>query len=126
MSARTIQSPTAATVGSKSCFFAPGEAIELALEPKNPADTTAVAVFSGRGVQIGYLTADRAPRIASMVRSGREIRVAFRQAAQHDAAIRVAFDGEAPVLPAASPSQMQPSTYSDEPDFWPDYVPPDE
>lgn len=105
---------------------APGEAIELVLEPKNPADPNAVAVFSIRGVQIGYLTADRAPWIGGMVRSGREIRVAFQQATQVGAAVRVAFDGEAPVLPAASASQMRPRTHSDDPDFWPDYVPPDE
>ena len=61
-----------------------------------------------------------------MVRSGREIRATFQQEAQVGAAIRVAFDGEAPVLPATSASQMQPSTYPDDPDFWPDYVPPDE
>ena len=105
---------------------APGEAIGLVPEPKNPADPNAVAVFSARGVRIGYLTADLAPWIGGMVRSGREIRATFQQAAKLDAAIRVAFDGEAPVLPAASASRMQPSTYSDEPDFWPDYVPPDE
>lgn len=38
----------------------PGEPVHLVLEPKNPADPQAVAVFSGRGVQIGYLTAERA------------------------------------------------------------------
>ena len=35
----------------------PGESVELRPEPKNKHDSNAVAVFSARGVQIGYLTA---------------------------------------------------------------------
>lgn len=45
----------------EALLCAPGEPIELVPEPRNPADPNAVAVFSIRGVQIGYLTAERAP-----------------------------------------------------------------
>lgn len=103
----------------------PGEKIELVPEPKNPADPNAVAVFSVRGVQIGYLTADRAPWIGGMVRSGREVQVLFQQATQIGAAVRVALDGEAPVLPQVSARAQHPSPSADA-DFWPDDIPADD
>jgi len=79
---------------------APGEPVDLKLEPKNPADPNAVAVFSSRGIQIGYLTAERAPWIGGMIRTGREISAVFQQGAVTGAVIRVAFDGVSPTLPA--------------------------
>ncbi|MGN7159479.1 HIRAN domain-containing protein [Sphingomonas solaris] len=104
----------------------PGERIELVPEPKNPADPNAVAVFSVRGVQIGYLTAERAPWIGGMVRLGREIQAVFQERTRIGAAIRVAFDGEAPVIPAASVPQRQSQSDPDDAGFWPDYLPPDD
>ena len=56
----------------------PGEPIELVPEPKNPADPSAIAVVSARHIQIGYLTADRAPWIGSMLRNGRELQAVFQ------------------------------------------------
>ena len=106
---------------------APGEPIELVPEPKNKADLNAIAVFSVRRVQIGYLTADRAPWIGGMLRSGREIKAAFQQATQVGAAIRIAFDGEAPVLPEpVSATQRRAQTLESDPDFLPDFIPPDD
>jgi hypothetical protein len=78
----------------------PGEAVELRPEPKNKADGNAVAVFSARGVQLGYLTAERAPWIGKLIREGRELQAVFQAEAQHGAWIRVAFDGEVPVVSA--------------------------
>lgn len=37
-----------------------GECVELRLEPQNEHDSRAIAVFSARGAQIGYVTAQRA------------------------------------------------------------------
>lgn len=76
----------------------PGEPVELRPEPKNIADENAVAVFSQRGVQIGYLTAERWGRIGAMIRQGREMHAVFQREAQHGAWIRVAFDGELPIV----------------------------
>lgn len=76
----------------------PGESVELRPEPKNIADENAVAVFSQRGVQIGYLTAERCGRIGAMIRQGREMHAVFQREAQHGASIRVAFDGELPIV----------------------------
>ena len=58
---------------------APGEPVELILEPNNPADPRAVAVFSVRGVQIGYLSAERCGWIGGMIRIGREPRAIFQR-----------------------------------------------
>lgn len=99
----------------------PGEAVALVPEPHNPVDPNAVMVVSVRGVQIGYLTADRAAWIGGMLRSGREVAAIFQQATQLGAAIRVAFDGAVPVLPAAVAVEADA-----EPDWWPDDVPPED
>ena len=99
----------------------PGEAVALVPEPRNPVDPNAVMVMSGRGVQIGYLTADRAAWIGAMLRQGREVAAMFQQATPMGAAIRVAFDGAVPTLPAVRAAEMD-----TEPEFWPDEVWPED
>jgi hypothetical protein len=98
----------------------PGEPVQLVPEPRNPADPRAVAVFSARGVQIGYLTAERAPWIGGMIREGREVRAIFQHRTNWGAVIRAAFDGEEPVLPDFEEEAPEP-----EQDFWPDEEWPD-
>jgi hypothetical protein len=71
-------------------------------------------------MQMGYLTAERAPWIGGMIRNGREIACIFQESTQHGAVIRVAFDGAVPVLPAPRRAQAE------EPDFYPDETYPDE
>lgn len=102
----------------------PGESVELRPEPKNPADPRAVAVFSCRGVQIGYLTAERCGWIGSMIAAGRDLHVIFQRHASFGAWIRVAFDGEQPALPPAADSGH--IAEPDPQDFWPDPEWPDE
>lgn len=77
----------------------PGEPAELRPEPNNPADPQAVAVFSARGIQIGYLTAERAPWIGGMIRNGREMAAIFQAPTPYGALVRLAFDGDEPELP---------------------------
>lgn len=107
---------------------APGEAVVLRPEPKNRHDEHAVAVFSCRDVQIGYITAERAPRISRLLRDGRELQAVFQQAADFGAWIRVAFDGEAPVVGDGSGRETVRAEPAQEPeqDFYPDEVWPDE
>jgi len=100
----------------------PGEPIHLVPEPKNPADPRAVAVFSERGVQLGYLTAERCGLIGKAIRDGRVVRAIFQKKAPYGAVIRVAF-GVDPVLPPEEKGDPWPPP---DPDFWPDYIPPDE
>lgn len=85
----------------------PGEPVELRPEPKNPADPYAIAVYSKRGVQLGYLTAERAPRITRIIES-HEVRAIFQRPATYGAVIRAAFDGEDPTLPPEKPSAEEP------------------
>jgi hypothetical protein len=101
----------------------PGEPVELVPEPRNPIDPQAIAVFSARGVQIGYLTAERAPWIGSMMRNGTDVVAIFQEATKAGAVIRVGLDGEQPVLPEARPPAPDPV---DDDGFWPDYIPPDD
>lgn len=77
----------------------PGEPVELRPEPRNRADPRAIAVFSCRGEQIGYLPAERAGWIGSLIGSGRDWRAVYQQRSDFGAWIRVAFDGAEPVLP---------------------------
>ena len=101
----------------------PGEIIELRREPKNPADPRAVAVYSARGIQIGYIPAERAQWIGSMIDQGREVAAVFQMRTGYGAAIRVAFDGDVPTIDGLPTESAKPPP---EPDFWPDYIPPDD
>jgi hypothetical protein len=101
---------------------APGEIVRLEREPKNPVDPHAVAVFSVRGVQLGYLRAEQAPWIGGMIVNGREVVAVFQRAADFGCWIRVAFDGEYPSIEGmteAPPKEI-------EPDWYPDEIYPDE
>lgn len=105
----------------------PGERVELVPEPKNPADPNAVAVFSARGIQIGYVRAERAPYIRlALGRS--EVTAIFQQAEPWGAIVRVALDGGEPRLPknAEAPAPIEPRKQADEQDWWPDPEWPDE
>lgn len=108
----------------------PGDPVELRPEPKNIADDGAVAVFSNRGIQIGYLTAERCGRIGALIREGCELRAVFQRDARHGAWIRVAFDGEEPVVdpnPAPTAAEAKPFEFVDaEPEFVPDPEWPDD
>ncbi|MYL97058.1 hypothetical protein GR702_04630 [Novosphingobium sp. FGD1] len=78
---------------------APGDPLELRPEPENPADEHAIAVYSERGVQIGYVSSQRAVRIAQLIRQGHSPIAIFQEVAPYGAVARVSFDGEAPTLP---------------------------
>ena len=101
----------------------PGEPVALVPEPRNPVDPNAVMVLSARNVQIGYLTAERAPWIGGMLRIGRVVRAIYQGPTAAGAAIRVAFDGEDPVLPVGGAAQAR---AVDDSGFWPDAIPSDD
>jgi len=100
----------------------PGEPVDLVPEPKNPADPNAIAVFSCRNVQIGYLRAERAPLVATFLSHARITGAIFQEAARWGAIIRIGLDGKAPVLPDITP----PDPVEGDSGFWPDYIPPDD
>ncbi|BCA60258.1 HIRAN domain-containing protein [Sphingomonas sp. HMP6] len=95
---------------------APGEAVELRPEPRNRADRNAVAAFSQRGIQLGYLTAERAPWIVRKINAGETFEAVFQEATSSAAIIRVRFGGGAPTLPTRRSPQQQPADFWSDPD----------
>jgi len=82
---------------------APGEPVDLMPEPRNKHDRHAVAVFSVRGIQIGYLPAERAPWIGGKLNAGEECEAVFQEIFGNIAVIRARFGGGAPTLPPPRP-----------------------
>ena len=97
----------------------PGEPVQLVPEPRNPVDANAVAVFSARGFQLGYLSAERCAWIGARIAQGADIRAVFQFASGGVAVLRVSFDGTVPPLPASS-AAAQPS--ADDSGFYPDEI----
>lgn len=100
----------------------PGEPIELVPEPKNKFDEHAIAVYSCRAIQIGYLSAERATRIGALL-AEHEVHAVFQRRADFGAWIRVAFDGSVPALTEAMLIEKQEEHTIAEiagPDFYPD------
>ena len=58
---------------SEAMMTLPGEPVALIPEPKNKHDSNAIAVISPRGVQIGYLSAERAPYIGGRMSRGEDL-----------------------------------------------------
>jgi hypothetical protein len=96
----------------------PGEPIELLPEPKNPYDEHAIAVISCRGVQLGYLKSERAVWVGTLVRQGHSVRAVFQGSTATAGWVRIAWDGDEPVLPA-QPSKVTASEFYPDP-IWPD------
>lgn len=79
---------------------APGDAMRLVLEPTNEHDPLAVAVYSARDHQVGYLSAERCGWIGGRIRAGEDYAAIFQELDTHIASIRIRFGGAAPTLPA--------------------------
>lgn len=86
----------------------PGEPVHLMPEPDNKHDPAAVAVLSGRGVQIGYLSSERCLWIGKRIRAGEEHEAMFQRLGTHAATVRVRFGGGAPTLPVLLPKEAAP------------------
>lgn len=104
----------------------PGEPVDLKREPNNPADARAISVYSARGVMIGYVRAERAQFVGSLMARGL-VTAIFQQADSWGCTIRVGYDGAMPELPASSDQYGDwPPPGSEDADWWPDEIPPDE
>jgi hypothetical protein len=100
---------------------APGEPVDLRREPKNPHDANAVAVFSARGIQMGYLSAERAPLIGRRMQQEEHVAV-FQALTGSMGYVRIRFGGGAPSLPApeAHTSSKSRAAPFDSDAFYPD------
>jgi hypothetical protein len=109
---------------SEAMMTLPGEPVELVPEPKNKHDSNAIAVVSPRGVQIGYLSAERAPYIGGRMSRGEDAVAIFQGVDGGSAFVRVRFGGGPPRLPPASSASSSPSgrvSQPHDPDgFYPD------
>ena len=81
---------------------APGDVVELRLEPTNPFDANAVAIFSDRGTQLGYVSAERAPLIGKRMKED-DATAVFQAMHGNGAYIRIRFGGGLPTLPDPVP-----------------------
>jgi len=103
----------------------PGEPVELRPEPKNPADKHAIAVYSSRGIQIGYVRAERAPLIGAAIRR-QIVEAIFQKSELWGATIRVHLDGSTPELPVVEEESASSSRKdAEEQEWWPDEEWPD-
>lgn len=96
-----------------------GADMELRLEPRNRADPNAIAVHSPSGLQVGYLSAERAPWIGAKIRNGEILTAIFQGLDGRAGYLRLAIGGGKPTLPiiAVAPAIEDPD---DESGFWPD------
>lgn len=114
---------------SEAMMTLPGETVELIPEPKNKYDSNAIAVMSPRGVQLGYINAERAPYIGGRMARGEDADAIFQGLDGGSAFIRVRFGGGAPTSPpvsnnpVSSPRTLRPLRRSEPYDphtFYPD------
>jgi hypothetical protein len=104
---------------SEAMMTLPGEPVALLPEPKNKHDGNAIAIISPRGVQIGYVSAERAPYIGARLGRGEEAAAIFQGMAGGSAYIRLRFGGGQPTLPVPSAPTSRPEP-DDPPAFYPD------
>lgn len=84
-----------------------------------------MAVVTKRGVQIGYVTSERAPQIGLLLRNGHVLQAIFQEQTNWGCLIRVGVD-ERPVLPARRPSAPNYEDADYDPGFETDWIPPDD
>lgn len=84
---------------SEALMTLPGDPVALRPEPRNAHDRHAIAVISARGIQIGYVTAERAPYIGGRMARGETVTAIFQGLEGAVAFIRVRFGGGMPTLP---------------------------
>jgi hypothetical protein len=102
---------------SELMLLSPGAAMTLVPEPRNPVDRNAVAVFSPSGLQVGYLSAERAPWIGARIRAGDEVVSIYQGLVGGAGYLRVRIGWGTPTLPVAREAD---EVLTGEPDFWPD------
>jgi len=98
---------------------APGVAVELRFEPSNPYDENAVAIFSERGTQLGYVSAERAPLIGKRIKEGEAIAV-FRTMHESGAPTLPDPVPDAPKRPPPRQARPAPRPVCDPDAFYPD------
>ncbi len=112
---------------SEIAFCNAGETLSLVPEPKNEFDENAIAVFSARNFQIGYVASARAAYLKKLLKDGRELTAIFQDVAPWGAIARVGIEAPA-TLPIRQSKELDPEGDAIDPDpgFEPDWIPPDD
>lgn len=107
---------------SELMLLSPGDPLTLQPEPTNRFDPRAVAVFSPNGIQLGYVTAERAVLVGGRIRAGEEVAAIYQGLVGKAGYARVRFGGGAPTLPpvAFAPDYGDDCDPADGDAFWPD------
>ena len=101
---------------SEAMMTLPGDPVTLRPEPRNKHDRNAIAVIGPRGVQLGYVSAERASYIAGRMSRGEEVAAIFQGMDARAAFIRLRFGGGAPTLPIRPIAPTASSSSDDLPD----------
>jgi hypothetical protein len=86
---------------------APGDPIDLRFDSRNAHDENAIAVFSQSGIQVGHLSAERAPWIGKRMQS-EDFSAIFQALDGNVAYLRIRFGGGVPRLPLPAPLLAMP------------------
>lgn len=93
-----------------------GERVNLIREPSNEYDPAAVAIFSCRGVQLGYLAAEHASWIGSKIDRGYDVRAvvervkgAHLEGATLGLVILINMEGDDPTLDGEASRPFNPA-----------------
>jgi hypothetical protein len=96
--------------------------VRLVPEPKNKVDPQAIQVVEPSGIVMGYVRAEQAQWIGTLLRDARITAAVFQQATEFGCYIRLGLDGNDPELPPAPPPKHAP----DDSGFYPDEIPPED
>jgi hypothetical protein len=107
---------------SELMLLEPGDPLTLLPEPTNRFDPRAVAVFSPNGVQVGYVTAERAALVGGRIRAGDEVSAIYQGIVGKAGYARVRFGGGMPTLPPVTfaPDYGNDRNPAESDGFWPD------
>lgn len=92
----------------------PGDPVEMRREPGHKHDENAVAVFSERGMQLGYLPSARAAFVSRLLKEQEAVAI-FQSPGGNVAYIRVRFGGGAPTLPPDQPPLQSDTEFMPDP-----------
>lgn len=85
----------------------PGEPVHLLPEPMNKHDPSAVAVYSARGAQTGYLSAERCGWIGAKINLGEDVRAISRRRSREARSFGSAFQAKIRCYPKGNPRSLQ-------------------
>lgn len=94
----------------------PGDPVILRPEPDNAYDEHAIAVDNAQGMMMGYIPANRAVYVGMQIRRGSAAAI-FQGRTDRGGFIRIAFDGEEPVLPKEPADQTPDEEWHPDPEY---------